>query len=139
MTLSFLIGAKRAAALGAFIGLTSTIAQVSLVCVLWYGCLLVIDGKLDLGELTSFLLLAIYTIASLGGMMALFSAVMSALGVSRRIFEQLDAQPSLRLVGGTTLVGLRGRILISILPSLGDASTLLILLPLVARGRSNCH
>ena len=35
--LSFAIGAKRAAALGAFIGLTSTVAQVALVCVLWYG------------------------------------------------------------------------------------------------------
>jgi ABC-type multidrug transport system fused ATPase/permease subunit len=45
-------------------------------------------------------------------MMALFSAVMSALGVSRRIFELLDAQPALRLSGGTTLVDLRGRIVL---------------------------
>ena len=33
--LSYAIGAKRAAALGCFIGLTATIAQISLVCVLW--------------------------------------------------------------------------------------------------------
>jgi ABC-type multidrug transport system fused ATPase/permease subunit len=66
VTLSYMIGAKRAAALGVFIGFTSTIAQVALVAVLWYGCLQVIDGHLDIGELTSFLLLAIYTVASLG-------------------------------------------------------------------------
>ena len=42
--------------------------------VLWYGCNLVIDGKMAFGELTSFLLLSLYAISSVGGMMALFSA-----------------------------------------------------------------
>ena len=110
--LAFKLGARRAAALGSFVGVTSTIAQVSLVCVLWYGCNQAIAGDIDLGELTSFLLLAIYTIASLGGLLALFSAVASALGVSRRLFEVLDSAPQLRLSGGTRLPELRGTIVL---------------------------
>ena len=88
-----------------------TLSQVSLVGVLWFGCNLVIDGHLDIGELTSFLLLAIYTIASLGGLLNLFSAIMSALGISRRIFELLDTTPKLRLTGGRSPLELRGRII----------------------------
>ena len=91
--------------------MSTILAQVSLVGVLWFGCNLVINGHLDIGELTSFLLLAIYTIASLGGLLNLFSAVMSALGISRRIFELLDTTPKLHLTGGTTLVELRGQIM----------------------------
>ena len=71
--------------------------------VLWYGCTMVIEGKLDFGQLTSFVLIAIYTIGSLGGLMDLFSALMATVGVSRRIFAVLD-HPSPPLEGGTTLV-----------------------------------
>ena len=42
--------------------------------------------------------------------MELFSAAMSALGVSRRIFELLDARPTLPLEGGRRLEGVKGRI-----------------------------
>ena len=77
---------------------------------LWFGCNQVIDGKLDFGQLTSFLLLAIYAISSLGGLLSLFSAVMSALGVSRRIFELLDTHPTIQLEGGETIAVLRGHL-----------------------------
>ena len=107
---SFGLGAKRGAAFGAFIGFTSGVAQFALVLVLWYGCNRVIDGHLDFGELTSFLLLAIYTVSSIGGMMGLFSALMSALGASRRIFALLDTVPRLELRGGETISPLAGRI-----------------------------
>ena len=78
--------------------------------VLWYGCTMVIDGTLTFGELTSFLLLAIYALSSIGGMMSLFSDIMSALGASRRIFVLLDQQPTLQLEGGLSLPSLRGRL-----------------------------
>lgn len=102
--MAYLIGAKRARATGAFIGLVSAVAQLALVVVLGYGCERVIDGELDFGELTSFLLLAIYVIGALGGMMDLFSALMSAVGASKRIFILLDMEPSLPLHGGITLL-----------------------------------
>jgi len=79
------------------------------VLVLWYGCTMVIEGKLDFGQLTSFVLIAIYTIGSLGGLMDLFSALMATVGVSRRIFAVLD-HPSPPLEGGTTLVRVHGHI-----------------------------
>jgi ABC-type multidrug transport system fused ATPase/permease subunit len=107
---SYDLGRKRAAAFGAFIGLTSGVVQFALVVVLWFGCNQVIDGKLDFGQLTSFLLLAIYSISSISGLMGLFSAIMSALGASRRIFELMDTVPTLRLDGGDTLHSLRGGI-----------------------------
>jgi ATP-binding cassette subfamily B protein len=106
---AYALGKRKGAALGAFIGFVSTIAQASLVLVLWFGCTMVIDGKLDFGELTSFVLIAIYTISSFGGLMDLFSAMMGAIGVSRRLFAILD-EPSPPLEGGSTLVKVRGQI-----------------------------
>ena len=117
VSLSFSIGARRAAAPAASSS-TSTIAQVSLVAVLWYGCNLVLDKALDIGELTSFLLLAIYTIASLGGLMALFSAIMSAPRLSpplRAPRQAADSAPSRRRIvelhGHITLEGVFGTVL----------------------------
>jgi len=107
---SFALGSRKAAAFGAFIGLVASTAQFALVVVLWYGCNRVIDGDLDFGQLTSFLLVALYTVAGLGGFFELFSAVMSALGSSRRIFELLDTLPTLPLEGGSTLSAVRGEL-----------------------------
>ena len=47
--------------------LSTDIVDDALVVVLWVGCMQVIDGALDFGTLTSFLLLSIYTVSSLGG------------------------------------------------------------------------
>eukprot|EP00966_Prymnesium_polylepis_P088008 2036147-Prymnesium_polylepis.1 len=65
---------------------------------------------MSFGELTSFLLLSLYAVGSVGGMMELFSAVMEAIGASRRVFELLDAQPTLPLEGGATLEQVTGHL-----------------------------
>ena len=64
---AYRLGARRARATGCFLGLVSAIAQYALVVVLWVGCLQVIGGHIQFGELTAFLLLAIYVVSSLGG------------------------------------------------------------------------
>ena len=46
----------------------------------------VVDGELEFGTLSAFLLLAIYVIGALGGLADLFSALMSAVGASQRVF-----------------------------------------------------
>uniref|UniRef100_A0A7S0NY91 Uncharacterized protein n=1 Tax=Calcidiscus leptoporus TaxID=127549 RepID=A0A7S0NY91_9EUKA len=110
MATAFRLGARKAAAFGVFIGSVSAAAQFALVLVLWYGCNLVIDGSMDFGELTSFLLLSLYAVGSVGGMMELFSAVMEGLGASRRVFALLDEQPALPIEGGATLEQLKGHL-----------------------------
>lgn len=110
VTMAYVVGARRALTSGAFLGLVSACVQFALVAVLWFGCERVIDGDLDFGELTSFLLLAIYVISALGGLMELFSSLMSAVGASRRVFELLDTVPTLPLSGGRTLPFVSGRI-----------------------------
>ena len=100
---AYRLGARRALATGVFLGLVSSVAQYALVVVLWVGCLQVIDGKLHFGHLTSFLLLAIYVVSSLGGLMGLFAELMQAVGASRRVFALLDAAPSMPLHGGDTI------------------------------------
>lgn len=77
---------------------------------LWFGCNRVVDGTLEFGTLSSFLLLAIYVIGALGGLADLFSALMSAVGASQRVFALLDSDPSLPLHGGVVLPSLKGRL-----------------------------
>ncbi|KAL1518679.1 hypothetical protein AB1Y20_002966 [Prymnesium parvum] len=107
---SYALGRRHAYAYGSFVGVAASTAQFALVLVIWYGCTLVIDQQLSVGELTTFLLLAVYVIAAVGGLMELFSALMSAVGVSRRVFALLDARPELHLEGGQQLGSIRGKI-----------------------------
>ena len=100
---AYRIGARRARATGVFLGFVSATAQYALVVVLWVGCLQVIEGKLEFGKLTSFLLLAIYVVSSLGGLMGLFAELMQAVGASRRIFALLETAPAMRIEGGEIL------------------------------------
>ena len=55
---SYLEGALRSKAYGAFTGMISTTGMYAVILVLWYGGTLVIRGELSPGELTSFLLYA---------------------------------------------------------------------------------
>lgn len=77
--------------------------------VLWYGGLMLADGEISMGVLTSFLLYTFslaFSIAALGG---LWQDFMRAVGASERIFGLLD-EPSGEARGGLKLARVRGAV-----------------------------
>lgn len=74
---SYVQGAKRAAAYGAFGGVLGLMGQCAVVLVLWYGGSLVIHHThgFDAGQLTSFLLYTVMVAAALGALSDLFGTM----------------------------------------------------------------
>lgn len=76
---------------------------------LWYGGNLVLDGKLSIGNLTSFVM---YTITLSVGLVAsgsIISVIITAVGVAERLFELMDTP--VKIKDGTIIQNeLRGEI-----------------------------
>eukprot|EP00887_Chlorella_sp_A99_P000339 scaffold13.g339.t1 len=87
-TLSF--GLRAAALDGFLMPLTSSVSTGAIMAVVWFGARLVIAGGLTAGELSSFVVYAIFVSANAGMLMGVFS---SALGASERVFQLLDRAP----------------------------------------------
>ena len=83
--------ARRRAVFNAVFGALAAFAGYGAISgVLWYGGVLLAEGQMTMGELTSFLLYTFtvaFSIAALGGV---FQDFMRAIGASERVFELLD-------------------------------------------------
>jgi len=113
VTKSYNQGAKRALGYGAFAGVISVLAQSAIVVVLWYGGTLVlhdsgVPGGFDVGTLTTFLLYCLSLATAFGGLTGLFSATMTAVGASERIFDLFDRTTAISNRGGEVLSNYRG-------------------------------
>jgi ABC-type multidrug transport system fused ATPase/permease subunit len=78
--------------------------------VFWHGGLLVADGQLTAGQLTSFLVYTLFVGFSLGALADLWADFMKALGAAERVFELLDRTPAMPLSGGERLSHVEGRV-----------------------------
>ncbi|MEC7984834.1 MAG: ABC transporter transmembrane domain-containing protein, partial [Myxococcota bacterium] len=87
---SFQIAKKRALIAASFQGLLSFAGYGAICGVLWYGGLLLIEGKLAFGALTSFILYTFTVAFSISALSGLFGDFAKALGASERIFSFLD-------------------------------------------------
>eukprot|EP00004_Rigifila_ramosa_P020381 TRINITY_DN5288_c0_g1_i1.p1 TRINITY_DN5288_c0_g1~~TRINITY_DN5288_c0_g1_i1.p1 ORF type:complete len:778 (+),score=241.01 TRINITY_DN5288_c0_g1_i1:66-2336(+) len=87
---------KLAIAYGMFNGGAIFAANMTMALVMWYGGTLVIDGELDVGLLTAFILYTLFTAIALGSLSALFSDIMKAVGCSHRVFELMDRKPDMK-------------------------------------------
>lgn len=68
----------------------------SIAALIWYGGREVIDGRLTLGMISGFLIYGITIAASLGGMSSLYAQLRAAIGGVQRVFELLDARPTVQ-------------------------------------------
>ena len=87
---SFQLARKRARVAALFTGFVGILGYGAIAAVLWYGGILLLEGRLSFGELTSFLLYTFtvaFSIAALGG---LWSDFARAAGASQRVFELID-------------------------------------------------
>ncbi|MDC0713425.1 ABC transporter transmembrane domain-containing protein [Stigmatella sp. ncwal1] len=82
----------------------------SAAVVLWYGGRLVVDGKLSVGGLTSFLLYSLFVAFALGALAELWADFMRASGAAERVFELMDRTPTIPSTGGERPPNVQGRV-----------------------------
>eukprot|EP00884_Botryococcus_braunii_P016113 jgi/Botrbrau1/3185/Bobra.37_2s0015.1 len=92
-------GLKSAVASGFFFGFNTLLAMGALATVLWFGARQVVFGKMSAGELSSFLLYAIYVGGNVGAFAGVVSSLIQAVGASERVFQLLDRMPRLPAPG----------------------------------------
>lgn len=68
----------------------------SIGAIMWYGGRQVIAGQLTLAMITGFLIYGISIAGSLGGLGGLYAQFSTAIGGIQRVFELLDAKPSIQ-------------------------------------------
>jgi ABC-type multidrug transport system fused ATPase/permease subunit len=83
------ISLKVARARGAFVAFIIFVLFGGIVGVIWYGGQLVQEGQLTIGELTSFVLYAVFVGGAMGSFADLYGSFQRALGASERVRELL--------------------------------------------------
>jgi len=92
--------------MGSLFGLISN--AMSLVA-MWYGATLVIEGKLLLGYLLTFQMFCGQALGATSAIMGIFPNFASAVAASKRIFQLLDRDRDVRLMGGKRVISLDPR------------------------------
>lgn len=97
------LGYKEALAKGMFFGTTGLSGNLIVLSVLWYGGSMMQAGLLTVGNLTSFLLYTAYLGVSVVGFSNSYGELMKGVGVSKRLFELIDRNPTIATEGGTCI------------------------------------
>ncbi|ALN85546.1 ABC transporter family protein [Lysobacter capsici] len=92
--LAVVLSARRTDAF--FNALISLLTASSTIAIFWYGGLQVMTGRLSAGSLVAFLLYSQNITQSIVTLSQQYSSFSQAAGASKRVFEILDIQPSLR-------------------------------------------
>lgn len=84
------IGRSKSILYATFSGSVNILAFGAILSVLWYGGSLVYDGKLSIGNLTSFVM---YTVTLSVGLISIgttLNDIMTAVAVAEKLFEMMD-------------------------------------------------
>lgn len=90
---SYDLAVKRSRATALFGAAISFGGYAAIALVIWYGGMLVLDGRLSGGTLTAFLLYTFIVAFSLATLSNLYGDFMKAIGASERVFELLGRVP----------------------------------------------
>ncbi len=88
------VAVHRALLRAGFFGAVGFVAFASVVAVMWQGGVQVLDNRLTAGALVSFLFYALTVAAAVGSLASLFGNFQEAVGAATRVFELLDARPT---------------------------------------------
>ncbi|BAO37711.1 ATP-dependent permease MDL1 [Kluyveromyces marxianus] len=89
----FDVGFKEALTSGAFFGVTGFVGNVALLALLLTGTSMIKTGLMTVGDLSSFMMYAVYTGSSLFGLSSFYSELMKGAGAAARVFELNDRKP----------------------------------------------
>ncbi|CAI4046319.1 hypothetical protein SKDZ_12G2240 [Saccharomyces kudriavzevii ZP591] len=89
----FHIGLKEAVTSGLFFGSTGLVGNTAMLSLLLVGTNMIQSGVMTIGELSSFMMYAVYTGSSLFGLSSFYSELMKGAGAAARVFELNDRKP----------------------------------------------
>ncbi len=107
---SYALAKKRIFAGATFLAAASFAGYAAAAAVFWYGGRLVVQGRMTVGGLTSFLVYTLIVAFSLGALADLWADFMRALGAAERVFELIDRTPAMAVSGGLQLPSVRGAV-----------------------------
>ncbi|MFM7084925.1 MAG: ABC transporter transmembrane domain-containing protein [Hyphomicrobium sp.] len=91
--LSFDAARERMKARAGLTALTIFLTIGSVVCVLWYGASTVISGKMTAGELSQFIIYALFVAGAMGELAEVWGEITQASGAAERLIEILAINP----------------------------------------------
>ncbi|SCU96630.1 LADA_0H01926g1_1 [Lachancea dasiensis] len=103
------VGLKEAITSGGFFGLTGLVGNVAVLALLMTGTSMIRSGSITVGDLSSFMIYAVYTGGSLFGMSSFYSELMKGAGAAARVFELNDRKPSIHPTRGISPGSLAGK------------------------------
>lgn len=106
----FNIGLKEAITSGLFFGSTGLVGNVALLALLMVGTNMIKDGLMSVGDLSSFMMYAVYTGTSMFGLSSFYSELMKGAGAAARVFELNDRKPLIPPTVGKDPMTLTGKV-----------------------------
>ncbi|KAI1436044.1 P-loop containing nucleoside triphosphate hydrolase protein [Xylaria sp. CBS 124048] len=104
----FNIGKTQALMDARFFALNGWIGNMIVIGLLWHGGSLVREGFLTLGDLTTFMMYAVYAGTSVIGVTSFLSELMKGVGAATRLFELEDRKPAISPTIGTPVRSAKG-------------------------------
>ncbi|KAI2643279.1 P-loop containing nucleoside triphosphate hydrolase protein [Xylaria nigripes] len=106
----FNIGKTQAFMDARFFALNGWIGNMIIIGLLWHGGSLVREGFLTLGDLTTFMMYAVYAGTSVVGVTSFLSELMKGVGAATRLFELEDRKPTISPTRGAPVQSAKGLI-----------------------------
>lgn len=72
------------------------LGNLAILCVLWYGGILVLDGELTVGDLSSFVIYIMTLAIAVIAMTSMINILLNASAVSERVFELMDHKTKIK-------------------------------------------
>jgi putative ABC transport system ATP-binding protein len=104
----FNIGKTQALTDARFFTFNGWIGNMIVIGLLWHGGGLVRDGFLTLGDLTTFMMYAVYAGTSVIGVTSFLSELMKGVGAASRLFELEDRKPAIPPTRGIPVTSAKG-------------------------------
>ncbi|KAI0534817.1 P-loop containing nucleoside triphosphate hydrolase protein [Xylaria digitata] len=106
----FNIGKTQALTDARFFALNGWLGNMIVIGLLWHGGSLVREGFLTLGDLTTFMMYAVYAGTSVIGVTSFLSELMKGVGAATRLFELEDRKPAIAPTRGVRVQSAKGLI-----------------------------
>ena len=106
----FDLGKKEAGLTATFYSVSGFAGNMTMLVILWFGGGMVQSGALSIGDLSTFLMYALYGGSSMFGLSSFYSELMKGVGAASRLFELQDREPTLSPTKGLPVSDARGLI-----------------------------